>query len=91
MTAATCVEKQDQRGDIQRIEDQADQQLLSRQGALAEQLVDGQANDALEQYQWQAQPRDGQQVAGIEKPGVTEDGQDIHRRAAAHGEIRRAL
>ncbi len=78
MATAAGVEEQDQRTDVQRIEEDSRQQLLRRQRALAQPVVDRQLGAALEHDQRQAEPGDGGQVAGIEIPGVAQDGQNVH-------------
>ncbi|MNJ71420.1 hypothetical protein D3C77_679630 [compost metagenome] len=79
MATAAGVEKKDQCTGVERVEQHAHQQLLRRQRILAQPMVHRQPRAALEQDQRQAQAHDRAEVAGIEEPGVTQDGKNVHR------------
>ncbi len=78
MATAARVQKEDQRADVQRVEDQAHQQVQGGRCVIAEPVIDPQTGQTFQQDQRQAEPDDGQEVAGVEKPGVAQDGKNVH-------------
>ena len=66
MATAARVQKEDQRADVQRVEDQAHQQVQGGKDVFAEPVIERQARRAFEQDQRQAEPDDGQEVTGVE-------------------------
>lgn len=82
LALATRVEEEDQRGAVQRVEEQPDQQLVGGRMVRIDQARDDRARQTLGGNQRQAQRGDAGQVTAEEMKGIAQNGQRIHRQAS---------